>query len=562
MAEGWTTQVAAAAGVAAATGAAQLGLGYGLGVVQWPDIATTDNSVWLGSLGWATWIAASSTVFGAVLASRVSARTGGPWRFALAVSAAVGALLAVALIALPARAAVRVDTYTPETIAGGYAVIGVLLGLVLAYWAVVSRPVAANLTATAVWLWAMAVAAIVVELTMHRDSATYLTSWQFADVGEAARYGTIYWPSSVLTLLAALIVGVIGALPAARRGDLGVGAAASGAIGPLLVGASFFVLAPQLTGALGPLESAYLIAPYAVLTGLAGSATTVGLAQRSANRSRTAAHNAARSRATPATGVAAVPEPAPRRRVRSTPPTSAQPTDPVPAPPPPDDRQPTTATARTKPRLGRTNPGGQPPIAQPSTTKGPTTKGPTTKSPATQSPTTKSPTTKGPATKSPTAGELPPASDPWESTATEQPEPARDVKPKRGAFGWMRRSRESADTQPANPTSISPPPAAPAPTGRPPTAPQPIKPRSTTEPRPVKPAATSPTQPPESANPRSTVAPPPVSPTIAKINPPRSGDSTPSETSSKSTPPRAAPAKRPSAKSPPPKQPPAANRPS
>jgi hypothetical protein len=551
MAEGWTTQVAAAAGVAAAVGAAQLGLGYGLGVVVWPDIATTDNSVWLGSLGWATWIAASSTVFGAVLASRFSARTGGPWRLALAVSGAVGALLAVALIALPARAAVRVGTYTPETIAGGYAVIGVLLGLVLAYWAVVSRPVAANLTATAVWLWAMAVAGIVVELTMHRDSATYLTSWQFADVGEAARYGTIYWPSSVLTLLAALIIGVIGALPAARRGELGVGAVASGVTGPLLVAASFFVLAPQLTGALGPLESAYLIAPYAVLTGLAGSATAVGLAQRSANRRGPAAQKAPRPRVTPATGVATVPEPAPRRRSRSTPPTSAQPTDPAPAPA--DDRQPTAATARTKPRRpGRTNPGGQPPDYQ-----GPTTKGPTTKEPTTKEPTTQGPGGKGPTAQVPTARDLPPASDPWESSATKQPEPATDAKPKRGAFGWMRRSRESADTKPANPTSISPLPTAPAPTGRPPTAPKPIKPRSTTEPRPVKATATSPTQPPESATPRSTVAPPPATPTIVKINPPRSGDSTSAETSRKSTPPRPAPAKSP----PPPQNPSAANRP-
>jgi hypothetical protein len=62
--KGWTTQVAAAAGAAAGTGAAQLGLGYGLGVVVWPVAPTPDDSVWLGSLGWATWIAASATVFG------------------------------------------------------------------------------------------------------------------------------------------------------------------------------------------------------------------------------------------------------------------------------------------------------------------------------------------------------------------------------------------------------------------------------------------------------------------------------------------------------------------
>jgi hypothetical protein len=142
-------QVATAAGVAAGTGAAQLGLGYGLGVVVWPVTPGVDDSVWLGSLGWATWIAASSTVIGAVVAGRLRGAQSGLWRFALAVSAAAGALLTVALIALPARVTERPQTSVPEAVAAGYAVAGVLIGLVIAYWAVFSRPVAANLILTA-----------------------------------------------------------------------------------------------------------------------------------------------------------------------------------------------------------------------------------------------------------------------------------------------------------------------------------------------------------------------------------------------------------------------------
>ena len=290
--KGWTTQVAAAAGVAAGTGAAQLGLGYGLGVVVWPVAPAADDSIWLGSLGWATWIAASATVFGAVIAARLrgaeAPRPGGPWRFVLAASAAVGALLTVVLVAVPARvptnSTVRVGTFAPEVIAGGYAVVGIVLGLIIAYWAVVSRAVAANLIATAGYLWALAAAGIVVELTLHRETATYLTSWQFAELGTQARYGTIYWPSALLTLLAALIIGMIAAWPSVRNGNLDVGTASSGAVGPLLVAASFLALAPQLTGALGQLESAYLIAPYAVLAGLAGSSLTVAAGRRSAQR--------------------------------------------------------------------------------------------------------------------------------------------------------------------------------------------------------------------------------------------------------------------------------------
>jgi hypothetical protein len=294
--KGWTARVAAAAGLAAGTGAAQLGLAYGLGVVIWPVTETADDTAWLSSLGWATWITANATVFGAVIASRlrsdpsVSTRPSGPWRFALAATAAVGAVVTVALIAIPARAAVRSDTFSPQTIVAGYAVVGILFGLAIAYWAVVSRPVAANLIATAAWLWALAIAAVVVELIWHRSSPTYLTGWQFA--GPGTRYGAIHWPGSLLTLLAALVIGIVAAWPAVRRGDIGLGAATSGAVGPLLVAATFLVLAPRLSGLSGSLESAYLIAPYAVLAGLAGSALTVAIGKWAAERRARRAANA------------------------------------------------------------------------------------------------------------------------------------------------------------------------------------------------------------------------------------------------------------------------------
>jgi hypothetical protein len=304
---GWTAH-ATAAGAAAVTGAAQLGLGYGLGVVTWPAAPTADDSVWLGSLGWATWIAASATVFGAVLAARLPYRPGGPWRLTLAASAVIGALLPLVLIALPARTAVRPDTFTPATIAAGYAAVGVLLGATVAYWAVASRPVAANLIATAIWLWSLAGAAVVVELTSHRPSATYLTSWQFADPDDVARYGMIHWLSALLMLAGALVLGVLTAWPAVRRGDLGLGAAASGAAGPILVATAFLVLAPRLTDMLGTLGSAYLIAPYAVLAGLAGSAMSVAIGRRlMANRAGRQDWSALAARADHAPRVAPVP---------------------------------------------------------------------------------------------------------------------------------------------------------------------------------------------------------------------------------------------------------------
>lgn len=286
--KGWTTQAATAAGIAAGAGAAQLGLGYGLGVIAWPVSATEADSVWLGSLGWATWITASATVLGAVIAGRLRAersdRWRGLWRFALAVASALGALVIVALVALPARDAVRSGTLSPQAVAAGYALAGLLAGLVVAFWAVSSGPVAANLIGTALWLWALAIAGVVAELVTGRDFATYLTSWQFAESVSPVQYGGIYWPSALLTLFAAFAIGLLAAAPAALRGDLGLGTAISGAVGPLLVAFSFLTLAPLLTEAMGPIESAYLIAPYAVLAGLGGSALTVGIVKGRRNR--------------------------------------------------------------------------------------------------------------------------------------------------------------------------------------------------------------------------------------------------------------------------------------
>jgi hypothetical protein len=313
---GWTAH-GTAAGAAAVTGAAQLGLGYGLGVVAWPAGPTPDDSVWLASLGWATWIAASATVFGAVLAARLPYRPRGPWRLTVAASAAVGALLPLALIALPARTAVRSDTLAPATTAAGYAAAGILVGAVVAYWAVASRPVAANLIATAVWLWLLAASGIAVELTTHRPSATHLTSWQFVEPGDIGRYGVIHWPSALLTLAAALILGIVAAWPAVRRGDLDLGAAASGAAGPVLIAVAFLVLAPRLTGTSGTLESAYLTAPYAVLAGLAGSALSVAAGRRmseaEAGRHDFSTLAGAVDQPPEAAGVAAVPASGPDR---------------------------------------------------------------------------------------------------------------------------------------------------------------------------------------------------------------------------------------------------------
>ncbi|XVU25524.1 Hansenula MRAKII killer toxin-resistant protein 1 [Actinoplanes sp. CA-054009] len=515
--DGWIARVATAAGVAAGAGAAQLGLGYGLGVVVWPSATTPDDSVWLGSLGWAVWITASATVFGALVGSRVRGgpgpRTTGAWRFALAACAALGALVTVALIALPARSAVRPDTFTPQVIAGGYAAIGLLLGLIVAFWAVSSTPVAANLIATTVWLWALPIAAVIVELATNRTSATYLTSWQFAEVASSGRYGAIYWPSALLTMTAAFLIGAIAAAPAARRGDLSAAAATSGAAGPLLVAFAFLALAPRLTGALGPIESAYLIAPYAVLTGLAGSALTVAAARSTATRRATRAATAPLTPSSEPTSprtepTSPSPEPTSPRTEPSSPRTKPTSPSAVPLAPSPAALSPTpgalTAPAETpkKPKtrlFGRSKVPTQPttsPTDAPQSSDRPTTTGQPQTSTTAPSPTAAprpAPTSNPrPAPTSATA----PASRPTPSAApTSSKTPAQA-----GDRSAAKVPEPTADTEKT---------AELKPVGKAPV----VDPEIAAAARPTRP------RPAKKAAPKSTVAPPPSTPTIAQINP-------------------------------------------
>jgi hypothetical protein len=325
-ARGWGGSVAVAIGVAAATAAAALGLGYGLSIVTWPTaVGAAADDAWLASLTWTAWIAASATLFGAVVADRLSAGDPGAapprrrstmksdgayrratpnafatatWRIIIALSAAVGALAAVPLVAVPARAAHRPDTYAPQLIAGGYAVVGVTAGLIVAVLALSARAIAANAILTTGWLWLLAIASVV------RD-ATPITSHTAFEIGVPAAQlaiwhfdghfinGTISLPGAGLMLGAALVIGALAAWPALRRGDNRVGVAVSGAAGPVLVAAAYFLAAPKLTTVrVDERLSAYLIAPYTVLIGLAGSVLFTALvtyrADQAANRAAAA----------------------------------------------------------------------------------------------------------------------------------------------------------------------------------------------------------------------------------------------------------------------------------
>ncbi|MDT0527626.1 hypothetical protein RM555_01325 [Micromonospora sp. DSM 115977] len=302
---GWGGSIAIAVGVAAGAGAAQLGFGYGLGIINWaPADATAGGTAWVAGLIWATWIAATSTVFGAVCAQRLRDRAPAPdtgpadaapegpgggvlGSAALAVAAGVGALITVLLVAVPARQAVAVaDTGSPRNVAAAYAAVGVLVGVLTAAWALRSPAAANNVLATVGWLWLLAVIAVVDGVLAGRGlTSAQLGIWQLGpDDGRYWIRDYFYWPGALLSLGSALVIGALAARRDARNPDHRVGAAASGAAGPLLVATAYFLAVPRLTAISPEQVSAHLIAPYAVIVGVGGAVLVTVLAQRAARR--------------------------------------------------------------------------------------------------------------------------------------------------------------------------------------------------------------------------------------------------------------------------------------
>ncbi|MFG1916199.1 hypothetical protein [Micromonospora sp. NPDC048898] len=413
--QGWGVSIATAIGIAAGAGAAQLGFGYGLGVITWTptDLGATDTA-WADGLAWATWLAASSTVLGAVCAQRLHQRgasttpkqpvtdreatevsdperppatdTTGPEtadrrspqptevpaddragpettaqpsevpsddrggllrRVALALGAGVGGLVTVLLIAVPARVATGADTGAPQRTAAVQATLGILIGVLVAVWALRSRAAAVNVTATAAWLWLLAVVSVIDGVRVGQGlTGAQLGTWQLDP--DQPRYwiaDQLYWPGALMALVPALLIGVLAARRSARSTGHRVGAAASGAAGPVLVALAYLTTLPHWS-TLGPAQlSTQLIAPYAVLAGIGGSVLAAVLADR-AEWSRGAAASVPRPDAHPAPQVdstrATVDGPTPR-------------TDPAPNAEPDSEPSTSRSSTATMGRRGRTD---------------------------------------------------------------------------------------------------------------------------------------------------------------------------------------------------------------
>src|SRR5918912_3812490 len=102
---GWGGPIATAIGGAVIAGAAQLGVGYGLGIIVWHG----DGPGWGAALTWTMWVGAFAVVVGGLAGRSALPAVGYPaalrtlWNVTIVVAATLGGLAIVPLTALPAR---------------------------------------------------------------------------------------------------------------------------------------------------------------------------------------------------------------------------------------------------------------------------------------------------------------------------------------------------------------------------------------------------------------------------------------------------------------------------
>lgn len=310
----WVRPLWTALAVAAAAAAAQLGLAYGLSILLWAqDFSDPNDSAWAVNLTWVCWLSATAVVVGGISGGRVvdgrpflsgegarrvlkgpdaagevSVGRGLPplLQAAIAVVAGVGALAAVPLVAIPARYAELADQATGTGDAIQIALIGVGLGVMVAFGVLFGRPLAWNVIASIAWIWLLALASVLVALgSGAAPDATKVALWGA---------GPPTWTSALATMLvAAVMIGAGIAFLAQRVGCSRVSVAMAGAPGPLLVAGAYLVAGPGFRPEAGDHFIPYLTAPYAAIAGLLGSLTILALDRIGADESSEATATAA-----------------------------------------------------------------------------------------------------------------------------------------------------------------------------------------------------------------------------------------------------------------------------
>ncbi|GAB1644997.1 hypothetical protein [Krasilnikovia sp. MM14-A1259] len=296
----WARLLPVTLGVAALAGASQLGLAYGLGIVQLNQtLDVTARDRWTAQLAWVAWFAMNAAVVGAITGVRAYTRAAvqgasgpggadassgdgpaadvrsagppGPGAvIALALTAGLGAAIVIALTMQPARAA-RVSGVDPVVVIGICGGLGAVAGVIMACLALTWAVARWNLAAAGAAVWVVALVSVAPALAPGRSLpavrlGVFEPSW--LPVHLTPRAALVTMPAL------ALLVGVAVGWAARRAGRDTLAISLAGLSGPALLTVAYLIAGPGT----GAAQSApYWAAMTAAGAGVLGSVLTAVL---------------------------------------------------------------------------------------------------------------------------------------------------------------------------------------------------------------------------------------------------------------------------------------------
>jgi hypothetical protein len=235
----WVKLIWNSLGVAAIAAAAQLAIAQALGIIRWD--ASADGSGWSALLTWVAFIYAVAVLGGAAVGRRALRRPtkpdAMPARIAAALSAGVGASIAVGLAWLPAKAAKPPVSVHPELLVALTAGTAIVAGIIIAVIALSVPPAAGGVRAAMAWIWLVGIGSAIAGYLTHRPYAAP----RLAVVDAPSVIPVAWWSGPNLMIAVAALLG-IGVAAFARWAEAGrLGTAISGFAGPAVVAAAYLI---------------------------------------------------------------------------------------------------------------------------------------------------------------------------------------------------------------------------------------------------------------------------------------------------------------------------------
>jgi hypothetical protein len=272
----WVKLVATSFGSAALVGAAQLGVGQALSIIDvGHDVTSSSDDAHHRTTTWLVLVFAAAVLAGVAVGRRSIRRrvsivtrqvptvlkardimrlamdaARGPvaltaTRLSAVTASALGAAAAFSLVWVPARAANGQATGSPEIALAVTSAIGIGVGMVLAFASLVASPIGAGLATTVGWVWMVGLTSIVLQLgdnqPAHSPRLAVLDAPTLVTPKE-------WWLGPYLMMAVAGVVALLIAVTARWLGASRPTIALSGFGGPALVAIAYIVAGPGLGG--------------------------------------------------------------------------------------------------------------------------------------------------------------------------------------------------------------------------------------------------------------------------------------------------------------------------